>query len=75
MRPGFYRMDIDEDEFRNHARENYEIGDPIDPEAIRHPVWVLEAAQMNYEIWSELSLAQRNLAELREMRPQEEDTA
>ena len=53
MSPEFYRTDIDEDDFRDHARQHYEIGQPIDPEAIRHPVWVLEAAKMNYEYWSD----------------------
>ncbi len=53
MTPGFFRTDIDEEEFRQHARNNYQIGTPIDPEAIRHPVWVLEAATMNHEVWLE----------------------
>jgi len=56
MGPGFFRTDIDEEEqeeFKLHARNNYQIGTPIDPEAIRHPIWVLEAATMNYEVWLE----------------------
>lgn len=51
MRPEFFKTDIDEQQFRDHARENYELGQPIDPEAIKHPVWVLEAATMNHEMW------------------------
>ena len=53
MTPGFFKTDIDEDEFKKHARDNYNIGTPIDPEDIRHQVWVLEAATMNYEVWLE----------------------
>lgn len=51
MTPEFFRMDIDESEFKQHARDNYKIGTPIDSEAIKHPVWVLEAALMNHEAW------------------------
>ena len=51
MTPEFFKTDVDEEEFRSHARDNYQIGTPIDPEAIRHPVWVSEAALMNYESW------------------------
>jgi hypothetical protein len=55
VNPDFFRYDINEAEFRQHARENYTIGKPIDPEAIRHPVWVHEAATMNYQEWSRLA--------------------
>ena len=53
MHPSFYKKpaDIIEEEFQLHARTNYKIGTPIDPEGIRHPVWVKEAAAMNYEAW------------------------
>jgi len=51
MTPEFFRTDIVEAEFRQHARDNYKLGAPIDCEAFRHPVWVLEAATMNYEAW------------------------
>lgn len=51
MSPEFFRTDIDEQEFRTHARDHYKVGTPIDCEAFRHPVWVLEAATMNYEAW------------------------
>jgi hypothetical protein len=47
----FFRKDVDEAEFRAHARANYTVGQPIDPEGIRHPVWVHEAATMNLETW------------------------
>ena len=63
MRPEFYKTDIDEDEFRDHARDHYKIGDPIDPEAIRHPVWVLTAATMNHEVW----LAHKTAADARRL--------
>jgi len=52
MTPDFFKTDIDEQEFRDHARNNYKVGTPIDAEAIRHPVWVHEAATMNYEAWT-----------------------
>ena len=51
MMPDFFRTDINEDDFKQHARDNYKVGTPIDCEAFRHPVWVLEAALMNYEAW------------------------
>lgn len=55
MHPDFFKKpeDIIEAEFKAHARSNYKIGLPIDPDAIKHPVWVLEAATMNYEAWVE----------------------
>ncbi len=74
MRPGFYRMDIDEDEFRNHARDSYEIGNPIDPTAIKHPVWVLEAALMNYEVWSQIREIRHERGQFESL-VSEEDTA
>lgn len=51
MQPEFFKTDINEQEFRDHARANYSPGKPIDPEGIRHPVWVHEAATMNLESW------------------------
>ena len=57
MTPEFFRTDIVEAEFRQHARDNYKIGTPIDAEAIRHPAWVLEAATMNYEAWKAYALS------------------
>lgn len=53
MHPDFFRKDISEAEFQSHARSNYSVGTPIDPEGICHPVWVLEAARMNYEAWQQ----------------------
>lgn len=54
MKPDFFKTDINEGEFRQHARNNYKVGEPIDPEGIRHPVWVHEAATMNLEVFKAL---------------------
>ncbi len=51
MSPEFFKTDIDEDAFREHARDHYEIGTVINPDGMFHPVWALEAATMNYERW------------------------
>jgi len=63
MTPEFFRHDIDEEEFKQHARDNYTVGTPIDAEGIRHPVWVLEAARMNYEVWDAYAHARRTANE------------
>ena len=62
MHPDFYRTDIEEHEFQAHARINYSVGEPIDPTGIKHPVWVLEAARMNYEAWRRNVVVQQRRA-------------